>query len=48
MADETDLLLFTDFLVTIVVNTRLVLPKINAFKQYYVCKQELVYLTWKL
>jgi len=48
MADETDLLLFTDFLVTIVVNTRLVLPKINAFKQYYVCKQELVYFTWKL
>jgi len=36
MADETDLLLFTDFLVTIVVNTRLVLPKINAFKQYYI------------
>jgi len=25
-----------------------ILPQINAFKQYYVCKQELVYLVQKL
>jgi len=45
MAKESDSLLFTDFLSDFVVNMRLILPKINTFKQHHVRKHELVYIT---
>jgi len=45
IADESDLLLFTDFLRDYCSKHAINLVKINAFEQYYLCNKKLVYLS---